>query len=61
MVGAVEILGIPSFAGIDILHSLFATSFDTNGNYGKVIILNFDDGQLSQYTNAKPILDKYGI
>ena len=27
----------------------------------KVVILNFDDSRKSQYTNAKPILDKYGF
>ena len=27
----------------------------------KVVILNFDDGRKSQYTQAKPILDKYGF
>ena len=29
-------------------------------NNNKVVILNFDDAYESQYTNAKPILDKYG-
>ena len=39
----------------------------TSGNssilYGntKVIIINFDDSYKSQYTYAKPILDKYGF
>ena len=54
-------MAIPTFAGIGLLQNVFATSFDTNGNYDKVIILNFDDGRLSQYTNAKPVLDKYGF
>jgi len=27
----------------------------------KVVILNFDDGRKSQFTEAKPILDKYGF
>jgi peptidoglycan/xylan/chitin deacetylase (PgdA/CDA1 family) len=55
------ILAIPPFAGIGLLQNVFATSLDTNGNYDKVIILNFDDGRLTQYTNAKPVLDKYGF
>jgi peptidoglycan/xylan/chitin deacetylase (PgdA/CDA1 family) len=32
---------------------------DNIGN--KLAIINFDDGYKSQYTNAKPILDKYGF
>ena len=61
LAGIFGILAIPTFAGIGLLQNVFATSFDTNGNYDKVIILNFDDGRLSQYTNAKPVLDKYGF
>ena len=30
-------------------------------NNQKVVILTFDDGYKSQYSNAKPILDKYGF
>jgi peptidoglycan/xylan/chitin deacetylase (PgdA/CDA1 family) len=30
-------------------------------NQQKVVILTFDDGYKSQYSNAKPILDKYGF
>jgi peptidoglycan/xylan/chitin deacetylase (PgdA/CDA1 family) len=33
---------------------------DRNGN-NKYAILTFDDGWKSQYTNTKPILDKYGF
>ena len=61
LAGIIGILAIPSFAGIDMIHSLLATSAEMAGYNDKVIILNFDDGRLSQYTNAKPILDKYGF
>jgi peptidoglycan/xylan/chitin deacetylase (PgdA/CDA1 family) len=61
LAAVIGILSISSFAGIGFIHSLLATSIDTNGFYDKVVILNFDDGRLSQYTNAIPILDKYGF
>jgi peptidoglycan/xylan/chitin deacetylase (PgdA/CDA1 family) len=32
-----------------------------NDNNKKFVILTFDDGYKSQYTTAKPILDKYGF
>jgi peptidoglycan/xylan/chitin deacetylase (PgdA/CDA1 family) len=32
-----------------------------NHNNSKVVIINFDDSHKSQYTYAKPILDKYGF
>ena len=57
----IGILAFPSFAGVDILHRLVAMSADMEGYNDKIIILNFDDGRLSQYSNAKPILDKYGF
>jgi peptidoglycan/xylan/chitin deacetylase (PgdA/CDA1 family) len=37
-----------------------ATSNNTN-NDGRFVIINFDDSHQSDYTYAKPILDKYGF
>jgi len=61
LAAVIGILSISSFAGIGFIRSLLATSIGTNGYYDKVVILNFDDGRLSQYINAIPILDKYGF
>src|SRR6266852_3953306 len=33
----------------------------TNSSGTKIAIINFDDGYKSQFTNAKPVLDKYGF
>jgi peptidoglycan/xylan/chitin deacetylase (PgdA/CDA1 family) len=37
------------------------TNNSNNSNDGKVVIINFDDSHESDYTYAKPILDKYGF
>lgn len=39
---------------------LLAQSVSNTVTNDKVVILNFDDGRKTQFTEAKPILDKYG-
>lgn len=43
--------------------NVYGSQQPPNGNIDnqKVVILTFDDGYKSQYSNAKPILDKYGF
>jgi peptidoglycan/xylan/chitin deacetylase (PgdA/CDA1 family) len=41
-------------------NSIRASSSSTTNTTNKVVILNFYDDDISQFTNAKPILDKYG-
>ena len=41
--------------------ALRAQSISNGVTDDKVVILTFDDGWKSQFTNAKPILDKYGF
>ena len=50
-------LGIQQF-DFNEIHAQPASEIVTGD---KVVILNFDDGRKSQYTQAKPILDKYGF
>jgi peptidoglycan/xylan/chitin deacetylase (PgdA/CDA1 family) len=38
-----------------------STSQSGSNNNAKVVIINFDDSHESEYTYAKPILDKYGF
>ena len=55
-------------SSVTVQNAAYSQSFPSVPNIGntntannnKAIILNFDDGYKSQYTNAKPILDKYG-
>jgi peptidoglycan/xylan/chitin deacetylase (PgdA/CDA1 family) len=41
--------------------NVYASQQLPNNTNEKVVILTFDDGYKSQYSNAKPILDKYGF
>jgi peptidoglycan/xylan/chitin deacetylase (PgdA/CDA1 family) len=45
----------------DSQHELHAQPLSESGTNGKVVILNFDDNRKSQFTQVKPILDKYGF
>jgi len=38
-----------------------ASSIGTNNTADKVVIINFDDNRKSQFTQVRPILDKYGF
>ena len=51
-------LGIQQF---DSQHELHAQPLSESGTNDKVVILNFDDNRESQFTQVKPILDKYGF
>ncbi len=50
---------MPNIAYSQSPSSIPNTSSSNTAN-NKAVILNFDDAYKSQYTNAKPILDKYG-
>jgi Polysaccharide deacetylase len=51
------------FLGLQHLDDLaiYAQSISNGVTNDKVVILNFDDGRKTQFTEAKPILDKYGF
>jgi peptidoglycan/xylan/chitin deacetylase (PgdA/CDA1 family) len=52
-------IALPNLAYSQSPSSIPSTSSINTAN-NKAVILNFDDAYKSQYTNAKPILDKYG-
>jgi hypothetical protein len=60
--------GLPNSKAIsqNFITNTNSSSFSSNGGVGRrfttrIAILNFDDGYKSQFTNAKPLLDKYGF
>ena len=61
------ILTVQNTSRIAVFNQAFHSSTDTvstggtNSSGPKLAIINFDDGYKSQFTNAKPILDKYGF
>jgi peptidoglycan/xylan/chitin deacetylase (PgdA/CDA1 family) len=63
IVGILLFLFIATTIGGNVSTNVYGSSQLSNGitNQQKVVILTFDDGYESQYSNAKPILDKYGF
>jgi peptidoglycan/xylan/chitin deacetylase (PgdA/CDA1 family) len=63
IVGILVSLFIAIAIGGNISSNVYSSSQLSNGiaNQQKVVFLTFDDGYKSQYSNAKPILDKYGF
>jgi hypothetical protein len=60
--------GLPNSKAIsqNFITNTNSSSFSSNGGVGRglttrIAIINFDDGYKSQFTNAKPVLDKYGF
>jgi peptidoglycan/xylan/chitin deacetylase (PgdA/CDA1 family) len=54
-------IAIPNITYSQSIPSVSNSSSTNTTNNNKAVILTFDDGYKSQYTNAKPILDKYGF
>ena len=50
-----------SIQQFDFENELHAQPLSESVTNHKVVILNFDDGRKTQFTQAKPILDKYGF
>jgi peptidoglycan/xylan/chitin deacetylase (PgdA/CDA1 family) len=50
-----------SIQQFDFENKLHAQPLSESVTNHKVVILNFDDGRKTQFTQAKPILDKYGF
>ena len=58
------IILITIYAALGIIFSssfLVALSVSNDSQNGRFVILNFDDNRKSQFTQVKPILDKYGF
>ena len=58
LVGFLLLLAIEQF---DADQHIYAQPVSKSVTNDKVVILNFDDGRKTQFTQAKPILDKYGF
>ena len=58
------IILITIYAALGIIFSssfLVALSVSNDSQNGRYVVLNFDDNRKSQFTQVKPILDKYGF
>jgi peptidoglycan/xylan/chitin deacetylase (PgdA/CDA1 family) len=63
IVGILLFLSITIAIGGNVSTNVYGSSHLSNGstNQQKVVVLTFDDGYENQYSNTKPILDKYGF